>query len=159
MTSAHYSVYYCSIQLKQLKGSHIGAAVTASIRNTMSFQTPTKKQRSGLGSTEDDKDSAVQDLSGVVQRLNHRHARSRYYAVFLRNVLTPEECQSLVARSESEGYEPALLNVGAARQIYATDIRSNDRCLLNDPGWANVIFHRIQEALADHPDLIDPFMN
>jgi len=48
-------------------------------------------------------------------------------AFMLYNVFTPEECQSLIAETESRGYRPALINVGGGKQLLMTQYRNNDR--------------------------------
>jgi predicted 2-oxoglutarate/Fe(II)-dependent dioxygenase YbiX len=100
---------------------------------------------------------AVLDLSGVVQKLNLK-AHSRY-AVFLRNVFTAKECQDLIERSEQEGYQQALLNVGGGQQIMAADVRNSDRCIINDTAFADLVFTRILDSLQKYSHLMDPLMD
>eukprot|EP00339_Tiarina_fusa_P011131 CAMPEP_0117008940 /NCGR_PEP_ID=MMETSP0472-20121206/8267_1 /TAXON_ID=693140 ORGANISM="Tiarina fusus, Strain LIS" /NCGR_SAMPLE_ID=MMETSP0472 /ASSEMBLY_ACC=CAM_ASM_000603 /LENGTH=240 /DNA_ID=CAMNT_0004711105 /DNA_START=24 /DNA_END=743 /DNA_ORIENTATION=+ len=75
---------------------------------------------------------------------------SDYFAIVIRNVFTPEECEGLIERSNEEvGYEPALLNVGRGRQVLDTAARKSDRCILDDPNLAEDIWRRICTALDD----------
>ena len=38
-------------------------------------------------------------------------------------VLTLEECSSLVEETEARGFSPALVNVGGGNQVLATEVR------------------------------------
>ena len=72
---------------------------------------------------------------------------SDYFAIVIRNVLTPKECQALIDRSTSQGYETALLNIGGGRQVKATDRRKSDRCIISDPELAEEIWSRVVTIL------------
>ena len=61
----------------------------------------------------------------------------------LHNVLSPNECQSIIQRAESIGFEQALLNVGGGRQILATESRNSDRCIVDDKAFAQEVFRRV----------------
>ena len=67
-------------------------------------------------------------------------------AFILLNVFTPEECQQWIEMTEERGYSPALINLGA-RQALMTDLRNNDRCMIDDVDMAKKIFERIKEYL------------
>ena len=43
--------------------------------------------------------------------------------MFLPEVLTLEECSSLVEETEARGFSPALINVGGGNQVLATEVR------------------------------------
>ena len=51
-------------------------------------------------------------------------------AFILDGVFTPSECEEWIQLTESQGYEPALVNIGAGRQMLMTDIRNNTRCII-----------------------------
>ncbi|KAF0686795.1 Aste57867_21417 [Aphanomyces stellatus] len=65
----------------------------------------------------------------------------------LDNILSTEECQTLIDASEALGYEPALLNVGGGRQELHTDVRNNDRCIIDDRIAAAIIWERVRPFL------------
>jgi hypothetical protein len=74
------------------------------------------------------------------------HATTPYFAVVIDNVFTEEECQQLIARSECHGYDQALVNIGGGRQLKMTDIRNNDRAIIDDPTLAEQIWQRVVKA-------------
>ncbi|KAF0694547.1 Aste57867_14587 [Aphanomyces stellatus] len=65
----------------------------------------------------------------------------------LENVLSAKECKALIAKSEASGYEQALLNVGGGQQELRTDVRNNDRCIIDDTAAAAIIWGRIRSFL------------
>jgi len=67
-------------------------------------------------------------------------------AFILLNVFTPEECQQWIQITEERGYSAALLNLGK-EQVLVTDVRNNDRCMIDDVDMAQKIFERIQTYL------------
>jgi hypothetical protein len=67
-------------------------------------------------------------------------------AFILLNVFTPEECQQWIEMTEERGYTPALINLGA-RQALMTDVRNNDRCMIDDVDMTKIIFERIKKYL------------
>jgi hypothetical protein len=67
-------------------------------------------------------------------------------AFILLNVFTPEECQQWIQMTEERGYSAALLNLGK-EQVLVTDLRNNDRCMIDDVDMAQKIFERIQTYL------------
>src|ERR1700722_4465880 len=67
-------------------------------------------------------------------------------AFVLLNVFTPEECQEWIQMSEERGYAAALLNYGA-EQVLVTDVRNNDRCMIDDAPMAQKLFERIKSYL------------
>lgn len=76
------------------------------------------------------------------------------FACVLPEICSEEECRQLIARSEQQGYEPALVNVGGNAQVKMTDIRNNDRSIIDDPVTAEEIWARIRRRMNDHPDLM-----
>lgn len=76
-----------------------------------------------------------------------------YLAVVLQNILSDEECDSVIRQSEKVGYEMALVNVGGGKQQKLTDVRNNDRCIIDDPEFAEVVWQRILSAIATDPNL------
>lgn len=64
-------------------------------------------------------------------------------AFILDNVFTKEECDELIALTETCGYDQALINIGGHKQQYLPDIRNNMRCILDDPTLADCIYQRI----------------
>ncbi|CAF5155234.1 unnamed protein product, partial [Rotaria sp. Silwood1] len=44
------------------------------------------------------------------------------------------------------GYASALVNIGL-REVLMTDVRNNDRCIIDDVNMANILFERIEPYL------------
>jgi hypothetical protein len=78
------------------------------------------------------------------------------FAIVVHNVYTHEECQALIDRSESKGYEAALVNIGGGRQMAMGDVRSSDRCIIDDPSFAEELFQRIRKITNDDPRILYP---
>jgi len=68
-------------------------------------------------------------------------------AFVLYNVFSKEECDDLIELSEKGGYEPALVNIGGGMQRLMTDVRNNDRFILDDEVRAQEYFERIKRYL------------
>lgn len=68
----------------------------------------------------------------------------------MEGLFSPQECDELIARSERQGYEAALVNIGGGHQQRMDDIRNNDRCIMDDPEIAALIWQRVQEAAASN---------
>jgi hypothetical protein len=64
-------------------------------------------------------------------------------AFILLNVFTPEECQEWIDMTEKRGYTPALLNYGK-QQVLVSEVRNNDRCMIDDVDMAQKLFERIK---------------
>lgn len=60
-------------------------------------------------------------------------------------VLTEAECTTLIALSEEAGYETALINIGRGQQALMSDVRNNDRAMIDDASLAELIWRRILE--------------
>ena len=68
---------------------------------------------------------------------------SAYFAVVIPNVFSKEECDELIRRADEAGYEEALVNIGGGRQQKMQDFRNNDRCIIDDPAFAQVMWQRV----------------
>ena len=80
----------------------------------------------------------------TAKRLIMRSGRS---AVLLDGVLSSDECRELTKRAKQKGYEEALVNIGGGKQSSIPDLRSGDRCIIDDEALAGDFFHRIQPYL------------
>ena len=69
------------------------------------------------------------------------------FAILLHNVLTPPECSNLIKRAEQTGFDNALIQGPNGKQILRTDIRSCERCIIDDEELANVLYRRILNAI------------
>jgi hypothetical protein len=82
------------------------------------------------------------------------------YVKVLYNMLTKEECKNIINLAESSGFEKALLNIGGGQQQLMTDVRNNDRCIIDSPEIVEVVWQRILQICPnDHILLKVPFAN
>ena len=65
-------------------------------------------------------------------------------AFTLDNVFTQDECKDIIDWSENLGYIPAALGHGTR---VVSHVRKSDRCLIDTPELANIIFQRIRRYL------------
>ncbi|XP_052063175.1 uncharacterized protein LOC127702908 [Mytilus californianus] len=70
-------------------------------------------------------------------------------AFVLYNVFSKEECEEYINIAEKKGFEVALLNAGGNRQVLATDIRNNSRCIWDTTEEVDKIWKRIKEYVPD----------
>lgn len=75
------------------------------------------------------------------------------FAILLHNVLTPSECSNLIKRSEQTGFDNALIQGPNGKQILRTDIRSCERCIIDDDELADMLYRRILTAIEGHEEI------
>lgn len=85
----------------------------------------------------------LQDLSPRLLPVTGKHS----FAILLDNLLTPEECASLLRRAEDEGFDHALIQGPGGREILRQDIRACGRCIIDDAALADAVFQRIMNAV------------
>lgn len=86
-------------------------------------------------------------ISNNVQRLNLKDlfpSRRDAYAVIIDGVFTEDECQSLIERTNSAGYVPALVG---GQQVRKEDQRNNYRCIIDDKHLADELFTRLRKYI------------
>lgn len=64
----------------------------------------------------------------------------------IEDILTPEECNNIILRSEEVGYHQALVNVGVG-EIHDPEYRNSSRCIIDDVKFAKEIFERMQRYI------------
>jgi hypothetical protein len=72
-------------------------------------------------------------------------------AFMIKNVLTPEECQVLIANTEAITYEPAAVGIS---QTVVDDYRKSGRCVVDSAATADVVMERINHLLP-RPDELE----
>lgn len=65
-------------------------------------------------------------------------------AVVIPDILTDAECQRIIRTCERVGFEEALLNVGAGKQISAPSVRKSGRCIVDDLRAAELLYDRVR---------------
>jgi len=75
------------------------------------------------------------------------------FAILLHNVLTPSECSNLIKRAEQIGFDNALIQGPNGKQILRTDIRSCERCIIDDEELADMLYKRIVTAIEGNEEL------
>ncbi|KAJ3158420.1 hypothetical protein HDU86_002889 [Geranomyces michiganensis] len=94
--------------------------------------------------------AALPDLSTNRRpALPHYISRSPYPIFLLRSVLTPEQCDALVAATEHLGYVPALTNDGTGAEAYKPHLRNSLRCIVDAPRFADQLYEIVRSALDD----------
>ncbi|EGG20192.1 hypothetical protein DFA_07312 [Cavenderia fasciculata] len=85
----------------------------------------------------------------MVQPVEVLPKESKLLAFTVDDVFTKEECDEWIALTEKTGYEQAMVNVGNGRQVLMTDVRNNDRCIIDSDDMANKIYKRIEHLIPD----------
>ncbi len=75
------------------------------------------------------------------------------FVLIVNNILSKEECDALINKSEEQQFELALINIGNGKQTKLTEIRNNDRTYIDDNILAEHIWSRINKVL---PNTIEP---
>lgn len=88
---------------------------------------------------------------------NIKQQQQQQYIRIIENILTPLECQQLINITEIKGYETALVNIGGGRQRLITDVRNNDRCIIDNPNIVEVLWQRILSVCQDKELLEGPY--
>mmetsp|Transcript_49998 Transcript_49998/g.106343 ORF Transcript_49998/g.106343 Transcript_49998/m.106343 type:complete len:254 (-) Transcript_49998:357-1118(-) len=68
-------------------------------------------------------------------------------ALVLHDLLSPDECASLIRRAEDQGFDDALIQGPEGKQILRQDIRWCRRCIVDDVSLADALYVRIFNAL------------
>jgi len=71
-------------------------------------------------------------------------------AFVVKGFLSEEECKTWILHSEARGYAPALVNVGAGRQVLDTDTRNSQRNIFDSSELARDLFGRLRPLLPDN---------
>ena len=65
------------------------------------------------------------------------------YVIEVKEVLTPGECQTLIAKIEELGPQVATINTRTGVAV-RTDVRNNDRVIFDDEALARLVFDRVR---------------
>jgi len=74
-------------------------------------------------------------------------ARVGHNCFTVESLLNETECEALIALSESRGYEKALVNIGAGRQVAMDDVRKSGRWMVDSPEAAAIIWSRLRPLI------------
>lgn len=66
--------------------------------------------------------------------------------VSIDNVLSLEECQTIIHGAEQAGFRDALVNVGIG-EIHHPEVRNSQRCIIDDKDFAKCMYKRLEECL------------
>ncbi|KAG0043143.1 hypothetical protein BGZ83_011780 [Gryganskiella cystojenkinii] len=76
-------------------------------------------------------------------------------AVTAQSIITPQECQAMIDRSEQIGYEVALVNTGSGEGVRVPGYRDGYRCIIDDKEFVAELWKRVQayipEVYEDRP--------
>ncbi|KAF9361380.1 hypothetical protein BGX34_007187 [Mortierella sp. NVP85] len=85
------------------------------------------------------------DLSSVLPR---QRLSTPIVAFTLQDVLTPEECQRLIQRSEQVGYDIALVNMGNEKPgVHVPGYRDGQRCIIDDHAIVAELWERVKHHI------------
>jgi prolyl 4-hydroxylase len=70
----------------------------------------------------------------------------------LKDFLSLQECQDLIAKSETMGYEEATVDVGHGVQRMIKGVRNNERVLYKDNAYATFIWERLKDFTPEGTD-------
>jgi hypothetical protein len=99
----------------------------------------------------------VEDVSSTLVDPRAWGVREKKYIRVLDNILTRNECERLIALAEGKGFEAALVNIGGGRQKMMTDVRNNDRAIIDSPDIMEFCWQRILAACQDTELLNGPY--
>jgi hypothetical protein len=84
--------------------------------------------------------------------------KAKKFVIVIDNILSEDECMRLIQLSENAGYEDALVNVGGGQQMKMTDVRNNDRCIIDNACIMGRIWQRIQSVYNEEALLKAPWV-
>lgn len=121
----------------------------------MSQQRRQEQQQSPLHSILDPWVTArLQETPSEPTHLDLKHLLSKnrqnepILALTAQSILTPQECQAMIDRSESIGYDVALVNMGPTGQgVRVPGYRDGHRCIIDDKVFAAELWKRIEAYL------------
>jgi len=76
--------------------------------------------------------------------------RDTRWAVLIRNVLTKQECRDLIAFSEHQGYEEALVNIGYGQQQKMPEFRNCKRMIIDNWNMVNCLWTRCSRFIPQY---------
>ncbi|KAF9202391.1 hypothetical protein BGZ49_007441 [Haplosporangium sp. Z 27] len=76
--------------------------------------------------------------------LSPRRKSEEIVAFTLQDIITPQECQSLIDRSEAIGYQIALVNTGEGQGVHVPGYRDGHRAIIDDHAVAAEMWERIK---------------
>lgn len=69
------------------------------------------------------------------------------FAIILHDLLTRQECASLIRRAEGEGFDHALIHGPGGKEVLDQTVRKCGRCIIDDDELSDTIYTRICNAL------------
>jgi len=85
------------------------------------------------------KETRVTDISEELYTKGITRSKN-YTALVVDNFISKEECDKLIHLTETRGYEQALVNTGGGTQRLMPDVRSSDRCIIDDHEMAASLY-------------------
>jgi predicted 2-oxoglutarate/Fe(II)-dependent dioxygenase YbiX len=133
------------------KSSQASAASTAAASSTIAAASTTRAPAAAVlfPETWNKENTTIEKLN--LQRF-YPHREKRPWALVLHGILSEEECQALIDRSEKQEFSVAEINIGGGKQKKMTDVRNNDRTFIDDVELAAQIWQRISDTLPRERD-------
>lgn len=99
------------------------------------------------------RDPVLQRSKTSVQELHVPSGEGEFpysFARIVRGVMDEEDCAELIARVNSKGFTPALINAGGGRQRFLTHARDGHRVIVDCPKLAAWLLEVLKPHLEDH---------
>jgi hypothetical protein len=85
----------------------------------------------------------LQDISPFLIPITGRTS----FAIILHDLLTRQECTSLIRRAEDKGFDHALIHGPGGKEVLDQTVRKCGRCIIDDDELSTIIYTRICNAL------------
>lgn len=85
----------------------------------------------------------IEDISSVLLPVTGKTS----FAIVLHDLLTNQECASLIKRAEEGGFDDALVQGPGGKQLLDQGIRKCGRCIIDDVELSDEIYSRMCDAL------------
>jgi hypothetical protein len=86
---------------------------------------------------------SLQDISPSLLPITGKAA----FAIVLHDLLSRQECASLIRRAEDEGFDHALIHGPNGKEVLNQSVRKCGRCIIDDDELSETIYTRIRNAL------------
>jgi len=93
-------------------------------------------------------DHQITDISETLHEKGITYSKD-YLALVIDNFLSKAECDELIKITEAKGYEQALVNIGNGRQRLMTDVRTCDRCIIDDERIAELFYQKTRHYIPE----------
>ena len=94
----------------------------------------------------DNGELVVKDISEELYNKGITH-KKECLALVIDNFMSRDECNKLIELTETRGYEQALVNTGGSTQQLMKNVRSSDRCMIDDHDMAATLYAKAEKYM------------